>query len=227
MEDNFTQLLKIVQTVEGAARPQEVNFVDTSGIGQQQAGAARPRYSEMLKTVFALESKLQLEMRQQGMHAPQQLKTQQEAQVQQERVTVAQKRVPQIRAPPMPNIRIGAAVSRGITAMEAEKQAVGRELGALVKGMGALESAVKSVTIKKIDTRSLVLPNLSVSDQIVELERIAQGLKENVFDQDQLSVIRQEVLGLNQVANEGKRQGDPLTAARDQRLREIMSMFNG
>ncbi|HVC58513.1 MAG TPA: hypothetical protein VND15_03510 [Candidatus Acidoferrales bacterium] len=227
MEDNFTQLLKIVQTVEGAAKPQEVNFVDTSGIGQQPSGAARPRYSDMLKTVFAIESKLQLEMKQQGTHSAQQLKTQQEAQVQQERVSVAQRVAPQIRTPPMPNIQIGAAVSRGVTAMEAEKQAVGRELGVLVRDLGALESLAKSIRIKKIDTRSLVLPNLSVSDQIVELERIAQGLKENVFDQDQLSVVRQEVLGLNQVANEGKRQQDPLTVARDQRLKEIMSMFNG
>ncbi|MEM0148520.1 MAG: hypothetical protein QXY10_02900 [Candidatus Micrarchaeaceae archaeon] len=42
----------------------------------------------------------------------------------------------------------------------------------------------------------LVLPNLSITDQISELERIIEGLKENVFDNEHLEIIKEEIYGL-------------------------------
>ncbi|MDE1833285.1 MAG: hypothetical protein KGH58_02600 [Candidatus Micrarchaeota archaeon] len=228
MEDNYEQLLKVVSTVEGAAKPQEVNFIDTSGIGVEIASTQRPRYADMLKLIYGIESKMLAEMKQQAAHP--QARAQQEVQVQQEKISIAQRIEPKMQMP-RPNIRIGAAVSRGLKGMEeiaARREAAARELGAFAREeLGAIESRVKTVRIKRINTRSLVLPNLSVSDQIVELERIAEGLKENVFDQDQLSVVRDEVLGLNQVVRESPQSQDALSQARDQRLKEVMSMFNG
>ncbi len=49
----------------------------------------------------------------------------------------------------------------------------------------------------KFNEKDLVLPKLSIADQIAELERIIEGLKEHVFDESHMEVIMQEVYGLN------------------------------
>ncbi len=45
---------------------------------------------------------------------------------------------------------------------------------------------INCVTNRKIDQKYMVLPSLSVSDQITELERIIEGIKENIFDSGHL-----------------------------------------
>ncbi|MDE1811121.1 MAG: hypothetical protein KGH66_03705 [Candidatus Micrarchaeota archaeon] len=230
MDENYEKLLKVVESIEAAAKPEEVNFVDTTNIEDQQLSARRPQYSEMLKLIYGIESRNVAETKQQGAQMRQQERAQQDAQVQQERA-VAQRRPISVQFPRAPELNIGSTISKGarggLGKMEEEKAAVGREFGALAKDIGALEPRVKLMTVKKINTRSLVLPNLSVSDQLVELERIAQGLKEGVFDQDQLSVIRQEVMGLAQTVRQAAQSHDSISTARDQRLSEVLSMMNG
>jgi hypothetical protein len=41
-----------------------------------------------------------------------------------------------------------------------------------------------------------VLPTLSLQDQISELEKISEGLDEQVFSDEQLKIIKDEVYGL-------------------------------
>ncbi|MEM0094310.1 MAG: hypothetical protein QXV17_00800 [Candidatus Micrarchaeaceae archaeon] len=50
--------------------------------------------------------------------------------------------------------------------------------------------------IRKVKVGKLILPTLSLQDQLSELEKINEGLDENVFNDEQLKVIRQEVFGL-------------------------------
>ncbi|MCW6159859.1 MAG: hypothetical protein LVQ95_02090 [Candidatus Micrarchaeales archaeon] len=83
-------------------------------------------------------------------------------------------------------------------AVQRHKENILKELGAVAKKFGgAKQPAVKK---KKVKIEELVLPNLSLADQISELERIIEGLKENVFDQEHLAVITDEMRGLRQVA---------------------------
>ncbi|MEM3208346.1 MAG: hypothetical protein QXE33_00240 [Candidatus Micrarchaeaceae archaeon] len=50
--------------------------------------------------------------------------------------------------------------------------------------------------MRKVKVGKLILPTLSLQDQLSELEKINEGLDENVFNDEQLKVIRQEVFGL-------------------------------
>ncbi len=50
--------------------------------------------------------------------------------------------------------------------------------------------------IIKRKIKDLVLPTLSIQDQISELEKIKEGLDEKVFNEEQISIIKEEVSGL-------------------------------
>ena len=88
----------------------------------------------------------------------------------------------------------------------------------------------------KINIKDLVLPSLSISDQISELERIIEGLNEHVFDNEHIEIVAEEVYGLQQYINigkkaKGKKQQVPelersLEELRDQRLTDAVSLLS-
>ncbi len=108
------------------------------------------------------------------------------------------------------------------------------ELGGLVKGLG---NNIKTMQVKMPNIRpkenANVLPRLSINDQVAELERIIEGLKENVFTADQLEVVRNELYGLRKFLQSGakeKESDDPENAVifgilRDKRLEEALSLL--
>ncbi|MFP3278036.1 MAG: hypothetical protein RXO43_02370 [Candidatus Micrarchaeota archaeon] len=57
------------------------------------------------------------------------------------------------------------------------------------------EKNIKRET-ERIKGEKLVLPTLSLQDQISELEKISEGLDEQVFSDEQLKIIKDEVYGL-------------------------------
>ncbi len=84
--------------------------------------------------------------------------------------------------------------------------------GQVKKTKGELENLIKDVKIEKIHLRirkvkqsELILPNLSATDQISELEKIIEGLKENVFDGEHLAIIKEEIYGLLDSVNKSKK----------------------
>jgi len=81
--------------------------------------------------------------------------------------------------------------------------AAGGELADMTKEIEA--PRIKGFDIKKINEGDLVLPNLSMADQISELEKILEGLKENVFDGDHIGVVIEELYGLADVTNQERR----------------------
>ncbi len=60
-------------------------------------------------------------------------------------------------------------------------------------------------TKARIDTSKLVLPNLQLSDQITEIERIIDGLKQGAFDKEHVQVVIEEVYGLKQAVDDQKK----------------------
>lgn len=82
-------------------------------------------------------------------------------------------------------------------AVQRHKENIFKELNKVARKFGARQPSMKK---KKIKTEALVLPNLSLTDQIAELERIIEGLNEMVFDQEHLAVITEEIRGLRQTA---------------------------
>ncbi len=63
----------------------------------------------------------------------------------------------------------------------------------------------KYMSAKKVDVEQMVLPSLSMSDQIAELERIIEGMKENIFDADHFEIVMEEVYALVKTVNDRKK----------------------
>ncbi|MGC8676452.1 MAG: hypothetical protein ACP5T3_02975 [Candidatus Micrarchaeia archaeon] len=93
-----------------------------------------------------------------------------------------------------------------------------------VAGAGnRLEAAVASAREQK-QLKGLVLPTLSINDQISDLEKIDEGLKERVFDEEQLRIIKLEANGLARLIAEGKQPAAPMDLAelRNALLKEVL-----
>lgn len=101
-----------------------------------------------------------------------------------------------------------------------------KEIKELVGGAGrAFEKKVAKETVK-VKKGELVLPGLSLQDQISELEKISLGLDERVFSDDQLNIIIYEADGLKEkLKGENTELLDTfqknLIAVRNQRLDEV------
>lgn len=97
---------------------------------------------------------------------------------------------------------------------------------------GELAEALRSMRVEHRyepgarNESDLVLPNLPVADQVGELERIADGLREGAFSEDQLEIVREELRGLSRAAK-GARQGDELSKLRDSRLSDALQLLEG
>ena len=71
----------------------------------------------------------------------------------------------------------------------------------------------------------LVLPNLSLNDQLSELEKINLALEGNLFDNEQLSIVKTEALGLARSLRKSKPSHDyqkELVELRDKRLKGVL-----
>jgi chaperonin cofactor prefoldin len=89
------------------------------------------------------------------------------------------------------------------------------------------EAVSKQKEEKKL--KGLVLPTLSLSDQISDLEKIKEGLEERVFNEQQLEIIKLEANGLARLIAEGKQPNAPtdLAETRNSLLKEVIDMVGG
>lgn len=81
--------------------------------------------------------------------------------------------------------------------------------------------------IKNIRGGKLILPSLSLQDQISDLEKMSEGIDEHVFTEEQLNMIRYEVNGLADKIKFEKPIGKDdfqmsLIALRDKKLAEVL-----
>lgn len=75
------------------------------------------------------------------------------------------------------------------------------------------------------EENDLVLPRLTIPEQITELEKIALGLDRNVFNSEQLKVVKDEVEGLARSArgrDHAQGQQGALVALRDKKLKAAL-----
>jgi hypothetical protein len=141
----------------------------------------------------------------------------------------------------------------GIGVYEAEKElvaaeaALDKEFGGKIRGNAVaaeaareLNRAVKSVekefgeAIKKesrpVRTTGLVLPRLSLQDQLSELELISEGLDKGTFNGRQKKTIISEIIGIEAVAARenagGSVENADARALRDRKIRDIKGKLN-
>jgi len=102
--------------------------------------------------------------------------------------------------------------------IEVEKAA--NEIKNVIGSIGKeFEKNIKRET-ERIKGEKLVLPTLSLQDQISELEKISEGLDEQVFSDEQLKIIKDEVYGLRD-----KIKGEKISAA-DEFQKSLINLRN-
>jgi len=85
--------------------------------------------------------------------------------------------------------------------------------------------------IEKAEEAKLIMPKLSLQDQLSDLEKIREGLEENVFDKEQLKIIKEEINGMSRISSRedvSKMSEDQreLVLMRNQRIKEIKGRLN-
>ena len=106
------------------------------------------------------------------------------------------------------------------------KREVAKELEEMIKVEAKPKAAEPKVAQEEPEAHKevLVLPGLSVQDQIRELEKIEIGLDQGVFESIQLEIIRKEIAGLKAAAEATIPADDfqrNLVQIRDSRLNEV------
>ncbi|MDE1868467.1 MAG: hypothetical protein KGH60_00665 [Candidatus Micrarchaeota archaeon] len=216
----YEELLKVVEQIEGSSAKQELNFVDMSSIMEAQPHGAGVKYADLIGIISRMEV-VQKAQREEQLRERQRLEI------------AAQRQTAQIEAPQQPREpayeRYEAQMAKGV-------ESVKGELGSLATRLGTMKPKISELRIKRINTKDLVLPSLSMSDQISELERIIEGLRQGVFDSEHLDVVRQEVFGLDQVIKDQERAAkgpvykdqmeQSLASVRAQRIEDAESLLS-
>ncbi len=96
---------------------------------------------------------------------------------------------------------------------------------------GGAQEAPARQKVKKININmgELVLPTLSVADQISELERITIAISEQVLDERHMQVIAEEAYGLKravETSSDVSGMDSAMRTLRDRRLSEVISKID-
>ncbi|MDE1856102.1 MAG: hypothetical protein KGH49_02595, partial [Candidatus Micrarchaeota archaeon] len=94
----------------------------------------------------------------------------------------------------------GAEMEKKLVGLNKEVLGAAAQIGKIVGATGKGIAAQVSQGIESAKLKKLVLPNLSLTDQIHELEGIGEGLAQRAFDGTQLQIIKSEIAGLEEKA---------------------------
>ncbi|MGC8669557.1 MAG: hypothetical protein ACP5TL_00160 [Candidatus Micrarchaeia archaeon] len=230
---DYKSMLDVIKDIENGVKVPDVSYVDISPILNSTSAPSTP-YQSLLQIINSIESKGKGEYLIREKQKPPHLITSGLEQISysQQKVGAAQTvEVPVQNVNPPENVP--AAQPQAVQPQIENKKAK-LELGSLIKKLGAA-ARKPSYKIKRVNISELVLPNLTLADQIAELERIIEGLKENVFDSEHIIIVEEELYGLDQMLSDLRKQNKlvpkselekSLFDLRDQRLSEALSLLH-
>ncbi len=260
-ENEYEKLVTWIEEIEQASKKEEVSFIDISEMFEKPEYKNKKSYQEMLDMISDTESggkryrekeppqpaqpqimipnpiqNIKIKMPKKKQQTAQQQQTiQQQEGAASHLITsgVAQTQFTQTNVVKKKTEKKGFFnQAPSVSQLTEQKQNVANELSKIASSLSSSIPDIKEFTRRKINTKELVLPNLSAADQISELERIIEGLKEQVFDQAHVNVVSQEVYGLKQVVNDSKKKKKvvgvleaSLLELRDQRLDEAIALL--
>jgi hypothetical protein len=113
------------------------------------------------------------------------------------------------------------------------EKSASNELAAAMNVAGIKQQPQPAQAIELKQEKGLVLPALSLTDQVAELDKIIENLKRKSFDSYQMKIVKEEVQGLSSIISS---QPQPtmqpsafeqdLIAIRKSRLIEALSLLN-
>ncbi len=136
-------------------------------------------------------------------------------------------------APQQPRPQAQAQVQVRVPKREVTRETVSAasRLRSMVGGAGKELAESVSTKMEQAKEAELVMPKLSVQDQLSDLEKIKEGLNENVFNDEQLGIIVDEIKGMSQISareDTSRMSADQreLVLMRNQRIKEIKGRLN-
>ncbi|MGC8537481.1 MAG: hypothetical protein ACP5MZ_00660 [Candidatus Micrarchaeia archaeon] len=220
--NTYSDLVKYLGELEGKATQSPRSTINLSQLFDMKKEGSSITYIDMLNLIDSLESRKPIRGVEGQKIAPH---------MEVAGVTQAQySQVGQVAAPQVQPQKAAVAEQP----LAGKGAAAGVEVADLTREINVPK--IKGFDIKKINESDLVLPNLSMADQISELEKILEGLKENVFDDKHIGVVIEELYGLADVTNQEKRRlkknrismsqlEQSLWALRDDRLATAISLL--
>ncbi len=230
VEDSYGSLVNLIKEVEASSPKKDSESINASKIFDQgPSNKAKSTYIDLMELIDTIESRKKAPRASatvQGPVQPSHLITAGVSQVGNSNI------IPEIKQPHAQN---EVPVQQQFVQPNTKAEAV-QEMKEATAEMPSKQMIKAS--IKRINMKDLVLPSVSMSDQISELERIIEGLKENVFDEEHLDIVIQEVYGLSQYVEKAdkdlkKRHIElsqlerSLWQIRDQRLKEATAILSG
>ena len=228
----YQELVREVQEIEANSTKVDFNTIDMSSISSITIEARRPAFSGMLDNAMAMEETV-LAAQQLAKKGAQPARTliqmQSTTKYQQATTVTPSVQVQVVQKPPEP-----PPVQKPPEKIEEPKQAARKELSKFADNLNLKEDQkINTSDVKPEPEEDLVLPSLSVSDQIAELERIIEGIKEHVFDREHMEIIKKEVYGLSHRVSKMKASStevssmqEPLTILRDMRIEAVKTLLS-
>jgi len=231
MDDEYSQILKLIKDVEASYAIKEVAFVNVLDItGGKSTREQKPDYQEVMQLVYSVEP-VHAERRavQRVMQQPQAAAGYTEAQANQ---PIAEEQQPPEQPATTAQTIIGIE-KEILPTVQAVKLKAEKEIKEIVS---RIPGVMSTMSFRRINVKDLVLPTLSISDQVSELERIIDGLRASMFDREHLAIVVQEVYGLRQEANRAARElkksriepnptNQMLLSMREQRLNDAIALL--
>lgn len=198
-EDEYRKVIALLAKLEPKAGEEKEATIDLSALFAPRGKVAGKGYWELVDEM--------------GGAAPRRQARAEEAAQQPRASSAAQLQVAQHK------VAAGEAeMSRRAGTVREEMEGAFRRLGAERHGPVRIES----------EGNDLVLPRLSLPDQVEELGRIIEGLRERMFSGEQLAVVREELKGLERAARRGGAVGEEsLLSLRGERLSEALRLLAG
>ena len=236
MVKNYAELIVIVQEVEKDATKVEFNSIDISNFETARPPIKKPDFKPLLDLALGIESGRVKED-----FVPKPTAQQQVKQV------LDSKPIKQVVQMQVGNstVQNTVYVPEDISTRQIEiqkptpSQSVKDEVAAfadkLTEKTEQQKPQINAFNMKVAGEDDLILPKLSTSDQIAELQRMIEGIKGASFTNDQLKIIKKEVLGLNDEIAQSKKQGygkesssieQQLVQLRDSRLSEVITLVS-
>lgn len=200
-----------MESIEKDSSKVDLHNIDIAEISSRQLGRTKPLFKDLLPAAMSIEMSYM-----KATTSAKQAVQGASAAKQQSSINVQRSAVPEQRLLP--------------------SQMIKDEIGAFAEKLShRSEENPKTIKMMITGKEDLVLPRLSISDQISELEQIIEGLSENVFDKQHMQIIKKEIYGLTQEI-EKERKGreykaesssteQSLILLRDQRLSEAKAIL--
>jgi hypothetical protein len=233
---SYQELLSFVSSIESETSAQRQGTIDISGVLANREGGRGADYGKLIDTIERASFEGGQPRRREERPKPAAPSAQAES-IQQPTAPVATsvEEMQPVQAPEEVQAPQEEAPAHEYEAAESEmKETAKQELAGIIGRITNIEPKIEEVRVS-MGMKNLVLPNLPIAEQVPELEKIIEGVRNNIFDETQTATLRKELKGLQvEISKENaamRKSGAQLTdsekqirAVREQRMNEAAAM---